>query len=65
MHGETIDATFGSIVARAARYPVIVRRSQPRLIRRQIPAEPGSGDPGIRWLLLNTYATNSSLKGTI
>jgi hypothetical protein len=40
-----------------------VRKSQPRLIRRQIPREPGSGDPGIRWLLLNTLATNRSLKG--
>jgi hypothetical protein len=64
MHGATTDSTFGFIAARAARYPVIVRRSQPRTIVKGSPCRPVAGDPGIRWLLLNTLATDRFLKGT-
>jgi hypothetical protein len=59
-----IDATFGAIAARAVRYPVIVRRSQPRTILKGAACEPAAADPGIRWLLLNTQQTTRSLKGT-
>ena len=57
-------ATFDFIAARAARYPVIMRRSQlHKTIRRALgPRE--TGDPGCRWLLLNTMETNRFLKGT-
>ena len=58
------DATFGAIAARAARYPVIVRGSQPRTIMKGAANEPGITDPGIRWLLLNTLRTNRFLEGT-
>jgi len=57
------DPTFGAIAARAARYPVIVKSSQLRIIRKE-PVEPAAGDPGIRWLLLNTQATNRFLEET-
>jgi hypothetical protein len=60
MHG----ATFEFIAARAAEYPVSVRRDQLRTIRRESTREPAAGDPGIRWLLLNTLATDRFLKGT-
>ena len=69
MHGTERDAvidsdtTFGAIAARAARYPVIARSSQLRIIRRE-PAEPGPADPAIRWLLLNTQRVNRCIKGT-
>ena len=67
MHGaetDTItDATIGAIAARAARYPVIEKSSQMRVIRKET-AEPGPGDQGIRWLLLNTWATNRFLEET-
>ena len=59
-----MDATFGAIAARAARYPVIVKKSQPRPIQREPPADPAAGDPGIRWLLLNTQQINRCLMGT-
>ena len=60
-----MDATFEPIVARASRYPVIMRRGQMnRGSRRGL--EPGeAGDPAFRWLLLNTLETNRSLKGTV
>ena len=68
MHESTIDTisdqTFESIAGRAARYPVAVRRGQ---LHRRIPGSPSQaaiGDPALRWLLLNTYATNRCLKGT-
>ena len=67
MNGADIDsmadATFGAIAARAARYPIMVKGSQLRLIRKE-PAGPAHTDPGIQWLLLNTRATNRLLKGT-
>ena len=58
------DTTFGAIAARAARYPVIVKSSQLRIIRKE-PVEPAAGDPGIRWLLLNTQRVNRCLMGTV
>jgi hypothetical protein len=68
MHGAEVDtrmdATFGAIAARASQYPVIVKDSQLRLIRKE-PAGPAHADPGIRWLLLNTQRVNRSLKGTV
>jgi hypothetical protein len=64
MHGETSGSTFGFIAARAACYPVIRKSAQLRPIRKELPCKPASGDPGIRWLLLNTERTNRSLKGT-
>ena len=57
------DLTFGAIAARAARYPVIVKSSQLRIIRKD-PWEPAAGDPGIRWLLLNTQRVNRCLQET-
>ncbi len=60
-----IDSTFGAIAARAARYPVIVKRSQPRPIQREPLSTPATGDPGIRWLLINTQQVNRFLKGTV
>ncbi len=60
-----MDATFEPIVERASRYPVVMRRSQMNRGFRRAP-EPGeTGDPAFRWLLLNTLATNRSLKGTV
>jgi hypothetical protein len=61
---EFVDATFGAIAARAARYPVIVKSSQPRTIMKGAIREPVTVDPGIRWLLLNTQATNRFLQET-
>ena len=63
------DATFGAIAARAARFPVIVRSSQPRAILKGSARDPVTtnqvtADPGIRWLLLNTRATNRFLEET-
>jgi hypothetical protein len=58
------DATFGAIAARAARYPVVVKRIQTRPILKESSREPASGDPGIRWLLLNTYRINRFLEET-
>jgi hypothetical protein len=60
-----IDATFGAIAARAARYPVIEKRSQPRTIMKESACSPVAADPGIRWLLLNTQRVNRALKGTV
>ena len=57
------DPTFGAIAARAAQYPVIVKSSQLRIIRKE-PVEPAAGDPGIRWLLLNTQQVNRFLEET-
>ena len=59
-----IDATFGAIAARAARYPVIEKCSQQRIIVKGTTCEPVAADPGIRWLLLNTQATNRFLEET-
>jgi UDP-N-acetyl-D-mannosaminuronic acid transferase (WecB/TagA/CpsF family) len=58
-------ATFDFIAARAARYPVIMRRSQlSKAIRRALgPRE--TGDPAFRWLLLNTLETSRLLKGAV
>ncbi|HMA06088.1 MAG TPA: hypothetical protein VKO45_09215, partial [Methanomicrobiales archaeon] len=64
MHGATIDSTFGFIAARAARYPVIVKKNQPRPILRDPARAMASGDPAIRWLLLNTQRINRFLEGT-
>src|SRR5512136_2787295 len=58
------DATFGAIAARAARYPVIVKRSQLRIIRKEPAREPVPADPGIRWLLLNAQRVNRFLEET-
>jgi hypothetical protein len=58
-------ATFDFIAARAARYPVIMRRSQ---LNKAIVKALGSretGNPGFRWLLLNTMETNRLLKGAV
>jgi hypothetical protein len=60
----TMDATIGSIAARAARYPRIAKRAQLRTIIRGSKHAPVTGDPGIRWLLLNTQRTNRLLMGT-
>jgi hypothetical protein len=59
-----VDATFGAIAARAARYPVVEKRTQLRTIRKGSAREPATGDPGIRWLLLNTQQTNRLMMGT-
>jgi len=59
------DATIGAIAARAARYPVIVKSSQPRTIMKGPICEPVAADPAIRWLLLNTQRVNRFLKGTL
>jgi hypothetical protein len=64
MYGPTIDTTFGFIAARAARYPVIMRRSQMRKAVRRAIGPRETGDQALRWLLLNTRATNRFLKGT-
>jgi hypothetical protein len=60
----TMDSTIGSIAARAARYPVIRKNSQPRAIMKGAASAPVAGDPGIRWLILNTQQTNQFMKGT-
>jgi hypothetical protein len=60
-----IDATIGALAARAARYPVVMKRAQQRIIRKGPAPEPPCGDPGIRWLLLNTQQTNRCLRGTV
>ncbi|HVN65352.1 MAG TPA: hypothetical protein VMT31_01915 [Methanomicrobiales archaeon] len=60
-----VDATFGAIAARAARYPVVVNGSQPRSIMKGAARGRWAADPGIRWLLLNTQRVNRSLKGTM
>jgi hypothetical protein len=69
MFGATPDpdagSTFGFIAERAARYPVVVRGSRLRTIVRSPARGLASEDPGIRWLLLNTLATNRLLKGTV
>ncbi|MGA2934581.1 MAG: hypothetical protein ABSD81_05440 [Methanomicrobiales archaeon] len=57
-------ATFDFIAARAARYPVIMRRSQLHKAIRMALGPRETGDPGYRWLLLNTLETNRCLKGT-
>jgi hypothetical protein len=57
-------ATFEFIAARAAEYPVIVKRNQLRIIRKGSNPLPAAGDPGIQWLLLNTQRVNRFLKGT-
>jgi len=62
--GQTSDQTFVSIVARAARYPVMVKSSQLRIIRKGAARDPPARDPGIQWLLSNTLATSRLLKGT-
>jgi hypothetical protein len=59
-----MDATFGAIAARAARYPVVVKKSQPRTIMKGAACSPVAADQGIRWLLLNAQRTTLSLKGT-
>jgi hypothetical protein len=64
MHGATLDSTFGFIAARAARVPVIVKNSQVRTIMRRSLRKPETGDPGIRWLIVNTLAMNRFLKET-
>jgi hypothetical protein len=65
MYGATFDSTFGFIAARAARYPVIMRRSQMRKAMVGAIGPRETGDPAFRWLLLNTLATNRFLKGTV
>jgi len=62
--GQTSDQTFQSLVARAARYPVMAKSSQLRIIRKGPAREPPAGDPGIQWLLSNTLATSRLLTGT-
>jgi UDP-N-acetyl-D-mannosaminuronic acid transferase (WecB/TagA/CpsF family) len=57
-------ATFDFIAARAARYPVIMRRSQLHKTIRSALGPKKTGDTGCRWLLLNTMETNQFLKGT-
>ena len=57
-------ATFDFIAARAARYPVIMRRSQLHKAIRGALGPRESGNPAFRWLLLNTLETNQFLKGT-
>ena len=68
MYGATVDSTsdstFGFITARAARYPAIVKNDRIRTIMRRSTCKPVDGDPGIRWLLLNTQMTNRLLMGT-
>jgi len=69
MQGTIIDTisdqTFESLAARAARYPAVMRKG--RLLRRPpvSPALAAGGDPSLRWLLLNTYATDRFLKETV
>jgi hypothetical protein len=57
-------ATFEFIAARAARYPVIMRRSQVNKEILRVHGSPGTVDPGFQWLLLNTQRINRFLKGT-
>lgn len=57
-------ATFDFIAARAARYPVIMRRSQLHKAIRGALRPRKTEDPGRWWLLLNTLETNRFLKGT-
>jgi hypothetical protein len=57
-------ATFDFIAARAARYPVTVKRTQVRTMRKVFSHTVETGDPAIRWLLLNTQRTNRLLMGT-
>jgi hypothetical protein len=64
MYGATFDSTFGFIAARAARYPVIRRRSQMNKVIFGALGQQETGDQAFRWLLLNTRATNRFLKGT-
>ena len=68
MHGTIIDTisdtTFESIAERAARYPVAVRKGQLHRGIIRVPGPVAIGDPGLRWLLLNTSQTNRLLKGT-
>ncbi|HUK39112.1 MAG TPA: hypothetical protein VLV30_08375 [Methanomicrobiales archaeon] len=68
MHGAIIDTisdpTFESLAARAARYPAVMRKGQLLRRTRGVPVIPVKGDPALRWLLLNTYETTRSLKGT-
>jgi hypothetical protein len=56
------DSTFGFIAARAAQYPVIVKSSQLRIIRKEPAREHEPADPGIQWLLLNTQRINRFLE---
>ena len=56
-------ATFDFIAARAARYPVIMRKSQLNKIVQKAIRPRETGNPGLRWLLLNTMETNRVLKG--
>ncbi|MDD1662796.1 MAG: hypothetical protein LUQ60_03505 [Methanomicrobiales archaeon] len=58
------EATFEFIAARAARYPVIMRRSQLHKVIRRALLPRKTEVPGYRWLLLNTMETNQLLKGT-
>jgi len=68
MHGTIIDTitdtTFESIAERAACYPVVMRKGQLHRGLIRTPGPVAIGDPALRWLLLNTYATTRSLKGT-
>jgi hypothetical protein len=57
-------ATFEFIAARAARYPVIMRRSQLNKAIQSALRPREIGNPGFRWLLLNTMETNRVLMGT-
>ena len=63
MYEEISDATIGSVVARAALYPAVTKSSQARIVMKGSIREPVRGDPGIRWLLLNTMRTNRFMKG--
>jgi hypothetical protein len=64
MYGAPIDSTFGFIAARAARYPIVRMSKQPRTIMKGAGRALVTGDPGIRWLLLNAQKMNRCLKGT-
>jgi hypothetical protein len=57
-------ATFDFIAARAARYPVIMRRSQVNKEILRVLRSPGTVDPSFQWLLLNSQRINQFLKGT-
>jgi hypothetical protein len=65
MYEEISDATIGSVIARAARYPAVTKSSQARIVMKGSIREPVRGDPGIRWLVVNTMAVNRHLTGTI
>ncbi len=58
------DRTIGAIVARAARYPVIRKEGQQRIIVKGTSSGPGTADPGIRWLLLDTWRVDRFLEKT-